>query len=107
MVRGTIRYSNFPSDHAQIEHSPPSQRTALCNSKVDLGHTGYSFTSLRSRHTANCRYRADRCCKPSSPNAIHHKVPQTVQNVVTYTIVISAENQDRKLLPGMTPLCRW
>jgi HlyD family secretion protein len=30
------------------------------------------------------------------------KAPQTIQNVVTYTVVVSAENQDQKLLPGMT-----
>jgi HlyD family secretion protein len=28
--------------------------------------------------------------------------PTTVQNVVTYTVVVSAENKDLKLLPGMT-----
>lgn len=30
------------------------------------------------------------------------KKPQTVQNVVTYTVVIDAENPELKLLPGMT-----
>jgi len=30
------------------------------------------------------------------------KVPQTIQNVVTYTVVVTAENQDQHLLPGMT-----
>jgi len=30
------------------------------------------------------------------------KAPQTVQNVVTYTVVISADNPDLQLLPGMT-----
>jgi HlyD family secretion protein len=30
------------------------------------------------------------------------KAPQTIQNVVTYTVVVSAENQDQLLLPGMT-----
>jgi HlyD family secretion protein len=30
------------------------------------------------------------------------KAPQTVQNVVTYTVVVSAENPDLRLLPGMT-----
>ena len=30
------------------------------------------------------------------------KMPQTTQNVVTYTVVISAENEDLLLLPGMT-----
>ena len=30
------------------------------------------------------------------------KKPQTVQNVVTYTVVIAASNSDLKLLPGMT-----
>lgn len=30
------------------------------------------------------------------------KAPQTVQNVVTYDVVISARNPDGKLLPGMT-----
>jgi HlyD family secretion protein len=29
-------------------------------------------------------------------------MPTTVQNVVTYTVMIDAENPDRKLLPGMT-----
>lgn len=28
--------------------------------------------------------------------------PQTLQNVVTYTVVVSAENPDLRLLPGMT-----
>ena len=28
--------------------------------------------------------------------------PQTVQNVVTYTVVVEAPNPDRKLIPGMT-----
>jgi HlyD family secretion protein len=30
------------------------------------------------------------------------KAPETVQNVVTYTVVVSAENPDLRLLPGMT-----
>jgi HlyD family secretion protein len=30
------------------------------------------------------------------------KAPETVQNVVTYTVVVSAENLDLRLLPGMT-----
>lgn len=30
------------------------------------------------------------------------KAPQVVQNVVTYDVVVSADNQDLKLLPGMT-----
>lgn len=30
------------------------------------------------------------------------KAPQTIQNVVTYTVVVSAENRDQHLLPGMT-----
>jgi HlyD family secretion protein len=30
------------------------------------------------------------------------KAPVTVQNVVTYTVVISTENEDQALLPGMT-----
>jgi len=30
------------------------------------------------------------------------KAPQTVQNVVTYTVIITAENPDLSLLPGMT-----
>jgi len=30
------------------------------------------------------------------------KAPQTVQNVVTYTAIISADNPDLRLLPGMT-----
>lgn len=35
--------------------------------------------------------------------AIHHD-PKIVQNVVTYTVVISAENRDLALLPGMTAI---
>ncbi len=31
--------------------------------------------------------------------------PVTTSNVVTYTVVISAENPDKKLLPGMTATC--
>lgn len=31
--------------------------------------------------------------------------PMTTSNVVTYTVVISAENPDQKLLPGMTATC--
>ncbi|MBW1691454.1 MAG: efflux RND transporter periplasmic adaptor subunit, partial [Deltaproteobacteria bacterium] len=30
------------------------------------------------------------------------KASQTIQNVVTYTVVVSAENPDQQLLPGMT-----
>jgi HlyD family secretion protein len=30
------------------------------------------------------------------------KAPQTIQNVVTYTVIVSAENPDLALLPGMT-----
>ena len=30
------------------------------------------------------------------------KAPQTIQNVVTYNVVVSAENKDQHLLPGMT-----
>jgi len=30
------------------------------------------------------------------------KAPKTVQNVVTYTVVVDARNEDRKLLPGLT-----
>ena len=30
------------------------------------------------------------------------KMPQTTQNVVTYTVVISADNEDLLLLPGVT-----
>jgi HlyD family secretion protein len=30
------------------------------------------------------------------------KAPETVQNVVTYTVVVSADNSDLRLLPGMT-----
>ena len=30
------------------------------------------------------------------------KAPQVVQNVVTYDVVVSAQNTDQKLLPGMT-----
>jgi HlyD family secretion protein len=30
------------------------------------------------------------------------KAPQTIQNVVTYTVVVSAENRGQQLLPGMT-----
>ena len=32
------------------------------------------------------------------------KSPTLFQNVVTYTIVVSAENRDRVLFPGMTAL---
>ncbi len=32
--------------------------------------------------------------------------PQTVSNVVTYVVIISADNQQRKLLPGMTATAR-
>src|SRR5262249_31075677 len=32
--------------------------------------------------------------------------PQTVSNVVTYVVVIAADNQQRKLLPGMTATAR-
>ncbi len=35
-----------------------------------------------------------------------HKAPQVFQNVVTYTVVISAENSDLALLPGMTATVR-
>ena len=31
--------------------------------------------------------------------------PTTTSNVVTYTVVIAAENPDQKLLPGMTATC--
>jgi HlyD family secretion protein len=34
------------------------------------------------------------------------KAPQVLQNVVTYTVVLSAGNQDNILLPGMTALAR-
>ena len=34
------------------------------------------------------------------------RTPQVVQNVVTYTVVISAENKDLALLPGMTATVR-
>lgn len=30
------------------------------------------------------------------------KAPQTIQNVVTYTVIVSADNRDMRLLPGMT-----
>lgn len=30
------------------------------------------------------------------------KAPQTIQNVVTYTVIVSAQNLDLRLLPGMT-----
>ena len=30
------------------------------------------------------------------------KKPQEVQNVVTYTVVLDADNSDLRLLPGMT-----
>ncbi|HEX5470872.1 MAG TPA: hypothetical protein VFW73_03250, partial [Lacipirellulaceae bacterium] len=33
-----------------------------------------------------------------------HRAPKIVQNVVTYTVVISAENRDLVLLPGMTAI---
>jgi HlyD family secretion protein len=32
------------------------------------------------------------------------KAPQLIQNVVTYTVVLSTRNADRALLPGMTAL---
>src|SRR6185369_8254299 len=32
--------------------------------------------------------------------------PQTIQNVVTYTVVIAADNPDLRLLPGMTATVR-
>jgi HlyD family secretion protein len=32
--------------------------------------------------------------------------PQTIQNVVTYTVVIAADNPDQRLLPGMTATVR-
>jgi HlyD family secretion protein len=32
--------------------------------------------------------------------------PQTVQNVVTYDIVVSVDNADQALMPGMTAACR-
>ncbi len=35
-----------------------------------------------------------------------HKAPQVFQNVVTYTVVISAKNRDLALLPGMTATVR-
>jgi HlyD family secretion protein len=34
------------------------------------------------------------------------KAPQVLQNVVTYTVVLAAANQDNILLPGMTALAR-
>lgn len=34
------------------------------------------------------------------------KAPTVIQNVVSYTIVISADNQDKTLMPGMTTLVR-
>ena len=34
------------------------------------------------------------------------KTPQIVQNVVTYTVVLAARNEDYALLPGMTVLAR-
>jgi HlyD family secretion protein len=35
-----------------------------------------------------------------------HKMPQTTQNVVTYTVVISVDNEDLLLMPGMTANAR-
>lgn len=35
-----------------------------------------------------------------------HRAPETVQNVVTYKVVITAQNPDLALLPGMTALVR-
>jgi HlyD family secretion protein len=35
-----------------------------------------------------------------------HKMPQSAQNVVTYTVVISADNEDLLLMPGMTANAR-
>jgi HlyD family secretion protein len=35
-----------------------------------------------------------------------HRAPETVQNVVTYTVLITAENPDLALLPGMTAVVR-
>jgi HlyD family secretion protein len=35
-----------------------------------------------------------------------HRAPKVVQNVVTYTVVITAENPDFALLPGMTAIAR-
>ncbi len=34
------------------------------------------------------------------------KAPQAVQNVVTYTVVLAARNDDYSLLPGMTVVAR-
>ena len=34
------------------------------------------------------------------------KAPETIQNVVTYTVVLAAKNDDYALLPGMTALTR-
>jgi HlyD family secretion protein len=34
------------------------------------------------------------------------KAPEVVHNVVTYTVLISAENPDLALLPGMTAIVR-
>jgi len=34
------------------------------------------------------------------------KAPQVLQNVVTYVVVLTAENPDRTLLPGMTALAK-
>jgi HlyD family secretion protein len=35
-----------------------------------------------------------------------HRAPETVQNVVTYTVVVTAENPDLSLFPGMTAVVR-
>lgn len=35
-----------------------------------------------------------------------HRAPETVQNVVTYTVVVTAENPDLSLFPGMTAIVR-
>ena len=34
------------------------------------------------------------------------KAPETIQNVVTYTVVLAVKNDDYALLPGMTALTR-
>ena len=34
------------------------------------------------------------------------KAPETIENVITYTVVVSADNADLKLFPGMTAIVR-
>lgn len=34
------------------------------------------------------------------------KAPETIENVITYTVIVSADNAERKLFPGMTAIVR-